>query len=109
MVLLSDALDDNTQQSQQSRDPVVGSSANLQDEDSVGIDGYVYEFSRDSGGGGAGGGNLLTNRGFLPLGRMEIDFHQSGTIRSLIFSQKDQDRFTKLAPLVHNVNRIYHS
>ena len=58
VVLLSDALDDNTQQSQQSRDPVVGSSANLQDEDSVGIDGYVYEFSRDSGGGGAGGGNL---------------------------------------------------
>ena len=71
-MLLSDALDDNTGKSgnnQQSRggDPVVGSSANLEeDDDSVGIDGYVYKLTRGSGG---GGGNLMIPRGFLPLGR----------------------------------------
>ena len=96
VVLLSDALDDNTQNSQQSRDPVVGSSANLQDEDSVGIDGYVYEFTRGSGGegGGGGGGNLLTNKGFLSLGRLVIAF-------SLECYIKISDLFAKRSRSVH--------
>ena len=83
---------------------MVASSANLLDDDSIGIEGYVYQFSGSSG----GGGKMQTIGGFPPA----VDILMSNfTTTIVIIEYWWEDMGKKNEPIfliqnIHTMNEI---